>query len=84
MCRRPVLATGPKGGDADIVLEQSGAGRLFDFDDMPGLTQHILDLYRRHRNAQLDNTSGEGISLYSRRSLCGQMAAVLDDITQKA
>jgi glycosyltransferase involved in cell wall biosynthesis len=40
---RPVLGIGPVDGDAAVILQKSGAGRMFDYQDYAGIKQHLSE-----------------------------------------
>ena len=43
--RRPVLAIGPVDGDAAFILNEAGAGEIFDYDDIPGIKLQLLTTF---------------------------------------
>lgn len=79
---RPILGFGPKGGDMDIALQESGAGEMFDYEDYQGVARWLYDKYDNYiRGLETDVKSD--ISKYSRRELTRRVAGVLDDISKK-
>jgi glycosyltransferase involved in cell wall biosynthesis len=77
---RAILGFGPKGGDMDIALEESGAGKMFDFEDKRGVVEWIDEAYRLYKDGS-PNIKGAHIDKYSRKNLTGQIARLLDEIT---
>lgn len=81
--KRPVLGIGPSDGDAAQVLSETGAGRMIDFDDEAGLKSVISDFYKLFKTNELQvNTTA--IERFSRRSLTGEMAELLDTLCKKS
>ena len=44
---KPILALGPVDGDVARLLEATGTGRIFDYDDTEGVYQFLLDFFRK-------------------------------------
>ncbi|MCD4769924.1 MAG: hypothetical protein K8R35_07145, partial [Bacteroidales bacterium] len=57
----PVLGIGPTGGDADIILRSSEAGKMFSYSNTSDITEYILNLVN-NQNPQ------KGKAKYSRRT----------------
>lgn len=64
----------------DIALEESGAGKMFDFEDKRGVVEWIDEAYRLYKDGS-PNIKGAHIDKYSRKNLTGQIARLLDEIT---
>ncbi len=79
---KPVLGFGPKGGDMDIALEESGAGRMFDFKDKKGVSSWIDEVYNFYKEGSA-YPKGVNIDKYSRKNLTEQLAGILDQITER-
>lgn len=76
---RPILGFGPKGGDMDIALEESGAGEMFDYENYEGVAKWIDVQYALYTIGAAPVMESE-ISKYSRKELTGKIAEVLDKI----
>lgn len=76
---RPILAIGPEDGDAALILNRSGAGRMFDYDNRKELHDHIVDLYNRYKSGTL-TADVRNISQYNRRNLTAELASLLDSV----
>ena len=70
---RPVLGTGQPDGEAARLLRESGAGDMFDWDDVAGPTDFLSS----------SRTGAADCSRFSRRVLTEKLVEVLDDITSK-
>ncbi|MDD4656821.1 MAG: glycosyltransferase family 4 protein [Bacteroidales bacterium] len=79
---RPILGFGPKGGDMDIALEQSGCGTMFDYDQSEGVEAFIDQQYRLFKEGSTAIVEGE-IDKYSRVELTRKMAEVFNSVIDK-
>lgn len=77
---RPILAIGPSAGDSARILRESGAGVVCGFEAKDEIKAALRDLYERFQAGHLEG-GGSGIERYSRKSITGDMAVVLDRIT---
>lgn len=73
---RPILALGPEEWDVVDILEETGAGRVFLYSDIKSLKSHISTLYKMYKNDEL-KTSAHKIEKYSRKSLTGKLAEII-------
>jgi len=77
--KRPILGVGPTDGDAAAVLQETGGGVMVDFQDEKATKQSILDFYKRYKTSTLNVQTGS-VEKYSRRSLTGQLAKLLNTL----
>lgn len=75
--KRPILAVGPTDGDAAVVLAETQAGTMVDFSDEKATKDAILEFYNRYKTNTLKIES-QSIERFSRRSLTGELAKLLD------
>jgi glycosyltransferase involved in cell wall biosynthesis len=69
---KPVLCLGPVDGDAAQILESTGYGKCFEYDDKDGISDFILNcINKNHETGQIPP------SMFSRRNLAGEIASVL-------
>lgn len=80
--RTPVITIGPEDGDLAEVMRESGCGLLAGFSDEAKLREHLLNLFAAFTSGKEALFSGD-IDSYSRRSLTGKYAALLNSITPK-
>lgn len=78
--QRPILCIGPKDGDAETVLNDTGAGLFSDYDDLEGLIHNLKSLFAACK-AGNNYVQSSGYQQYSRRALAGKFAAILDEIS---
>jgi glycosyltransferase involved in cell wall biosynthesis len=76
---RPILALGPVDGDASAVLQETRAGRMFEYSDIKGLESHVRQLYVLFRQQRLI-TDNQDISKFSRRNLTHDLTQLLNRI----
>ena len=82
---RPVLALGPVHGDAARILEETGGGRLFDFEDAAGVRAFLRRHYEAWRaGAPMQGASPDRILRYSRREQAGRLAALLSRLADRS
>lgn len=62
-CGKPVMGIGPVDGDAAGILHESGAGKMFDYNDHEGIFQFITGCRTGKRNLK---TEPERIKTWSR------------------
>lgn len=77
--KKPVLALGLPDSDAAKILEDSGIGKTIDWDDEAALKNHILSLYDQWKSGETESGSID-IEKYSRRTLTGQLAELLNEL----
>jgi glycosyltransferase involved in cell wall biosynthesis len=77
---RPVVCIGPLDGDAAAVVEESRAGKAFDFGDVAGLKAHLITLHQQFVAGTL-RIEGSKVDQYSRKHLTGELADELNRIT---
>ena len=77
--KRPILAVGPTDGDAANVLNQTGAGKMVDFDDEEATKEAILDYYARFKAGSL-KVESTSVERFSRRSLTAELANLLNTL----
>jgi glycosyltransferase involved in cell wall biosynthesis len=77
--QRPVLAIGPVDGDAAVILAETQAGNIFDYNDAIGLKNHISALFELYSQHNLIVES-RGIEKFSRKNLTRQLSELLNKI----
>ena len=80
---RPVLGVGPAGGDAAGILEETGAGQLFDHDDVDGVGAFLQQHYAAwERDEPIAGATETAAARYSRKRQTGRLAELLDGLTR--
>jgi len=77
--KRPIFAIGPTDGDAARVLKETGAGVIVDFSDEEATRKVILVFYSGYKNKTLSIQTAS-VERFSRRSLTGELAALLNSL----
>jgi len=74
---RPVIGVGPSDGDAAQVLNETGAGKMIDYEDVDSAKQVLSEWYALFQEKRLKVDASE-VEKYSRRSLTGELAGLLE------
>ena len=74
--KRPILAIGPVDGDAAAILNETGAGKMFDYADETGIRQ-FLEEQLKHFQETSTSPKTSHVGFYSRRALTKKLDVVL-------
>ncbi|WP_289062565.1 glycosyl transferase family 1 [uncultured Zobellia sp.] len=74
--KRPILAVGPKNWEAGKIIEQTVAGKVFDYDAEAELKKTILDWYNDFKKGTITSESIH-IEKYSRKALTQELSKLL-------
>ena len=77
--KRPILGVGPTDGEASTVLKETGGGVMVDFQDEAATKKSILNYYIQYKSNSL-NVHTVSVERYSRRSLTGELANLLNSL----
>jgi hypothetical protein len=82
--RKPIHGIGPIGGDADVILQESGRDAIIDFEDKKGIRAHILKYFQEWQENgkkahQFD--ANEALQQFSRQHQATQLAKILGEIS---
>jgi glycosyltransferase involved in cell wall biosynthesis len=77
---RPILCLGPEDGDAAEIIKEANAGKVIDYDDVATIKGFIVEAYADFLNNK-KSVKNLSIEKYSRKHLTGQLAQLLDGIT---
>lgn len=73
--RKPILAIGPTDGDLARIMDETGCGTLFDYEDSKGMQSFMADCLSL---AEPRITREEKAEAYSRKQLTGRMVGLLN------
>ncbi len=76
---RPILAFGPTDGDVSAILANTGAGRIFHYDNTVELKDHLCHLFELYVSHDLKTDSGN-LEKVSRKNLTGELSVLLNKI----
>ncbi|MBT9189420.1 glycosyltransferase family protein [Zobellia russellii] len=76
VAKRPILAVGPKNWEAGKIIEQTVAGKVFDYDAEAELKKTILDWYNDFKKGTITSESIH-IEKYSRKALTQELSKLL-------
>jgi glycosyltransferase involved in cell wall biosynthesis len=77
--QRPIVAIGPKDGDAATILDATRAGKIFSYTDTETLKNHLVELFDLYSQRKL-HLNGSGIEKYSRKNLTHQLSELLNQL----
>ena len=77
---RPIFAIGPTDGDTAIILDETKAGFVIDFEDKEGMKNTIIDLFNKYKENQLVTQKNEFVEKYSRQNLAAEYVKLLNQI----
>ena len=77
---RPILAIGPEDGDAAKVINDAHAGTTVNFEDKDRMKEVVLGYYHQYKANGLADNAAASIDNYSRKSLAGEYARLLNKI----
>ena len=75
----PVLGIGMTECAMADVLDETGCGKMFDWDDRNGIRQFIDDCWEKFKADDL-TVEAQGIARYSRKVLTGEMARLMESL----
>lgn len=78
---KTILALLPAGAMADLIRDMN-AGPVLPPDDVKGVKQAILDLYRQYKQGATLSKTYDNLDQFERRTLAGRLAAHLDSLLQ--
>lgn len=81
--RRPILALIPEDTDAAKLINELGAGKVIDPDDVKGIENTIYEMYMRYKNGELKAHTA-GLERFNRKKLTGHLADILNGIQQES
>lgn len=80
--RRPILGVGTKEGAMATVLQETQAGRIFDWDDSAGISAYIDSLWEEISAGNSLEQSAD-IEKYSRRMTSRRMVGIFEELSAK-
>jgi len=78
---RPVLGTGPVGGDSAAILKKTKSGIMVDFEDEVSLKKVVLDYFSEY--GKQEQVPYQAPPEYSRRNLTARMVDIFNQILQE-
>lgn len=77
--KRPILAIGPEDGDLAKILDETKAGKVFNYSNLSDLKAHIIALYQAFKEENLQ-TEAINIEKFHRKNLTKQLVNVLKSL----
>lgn len=77
--RKPILAIGPIDGEVSLILKETKSGQLFDYNDVEGIYNFILDKYKKFISKNiLINDNNTNINKYSRKHMAYKYSKIIE------
>jgi glycosyltransferase involved in cell wall biosynthesis len=76
--RIPILGLGPTDGEAASILQETGSGKMFPYDDKKNIYQYIRTLYENWQNNRVWQSASASYLKYSRRNLTKQLIDIIE------
>ncbi len=80
--KRPIICIGPQDGEAAKTLEETAAGIVAGFDDKNKMKTILKEYFEKYQQNNL-RVESAAIDNYSRRTLTGRFAELLESISKK-
>lgn len=77
--KQPIIGIGPPKGDAAKILEDTGAGRMLDYQDEKGIEDYIRSIITDFEKGML-SVDVKNIDNFSRRNLTASLVQILDSL----
>lgn len=75
--RKPIVGVGPVQGDAARIIDECGAGKMFDYHEQNEIFDYLLNIYMRWKNGDRLLTLLHKEEKYSRKSLTCELANLI-------
>jgi hypothetical protein len=75
--KKPVIGIGPENGDSTKVMAESGAGKMFDYQDSAGILNYLIDHYENFQNGIKPVVESEK---YERKNLTSDLSKIFNSI----
>lgn len=80
--RRPIFAFGRTDSDTAKLLTETGAGKLFTYDDDEGIKAFLVESFGLYKKGIL-HISSSGYDAYSRKNLAQKYSSLIKTMTKK-
>jgi len=78
---RFVLAIGPVDGDAAKIYNETGCGKFFDYEDISGIKNFLLESYRNWQKGNWQPSDTSLISKYERAEQLAKIKEMFERLT---
>lgn len=76
---RPILGFGPTDGDAARIVEETGAGKFFSFEEEANLRAELINWFDQFIGSKL-NLDPKGTAVYAHRTLASNVNTILTEL----
>lgn len=82
--KKDILALSPRGSVVESLLNETKCGKNFEYNDIQGIKEYILDCYNLWRQNKKYHEFDDGkIKLYDRAILTGELVKVFEELLRK-
>ena len=82
MVQKPILSYGPKGGEADRILTETGGGKMFDFNDKSGAVNYLKYYFKLWKRKDFSFSPNlDKIKSFDRSNLTKELVQIFEDLT---
>ena len=75
---KSIMLIGPPDSKAAQIIKQAKAGTAFDYDDAEGMKKFMLQQYQFFQEKKHPETDSDYIQRFSRKSLTGRIAEIIE------
>lgn len=79
---KPIICIGPAHGDAAQIIADCNAGKTFDYNDAEGIYNYLDKLILSYTKGEINQHKSLNVNKYSRRKLTGNLAEIINNLTQ--
>ncbi|MFL0251646.1 glycosyltransferase [Clostridium neuense] len=82
--KKDILALSPRGSVVEGLLNETKCGKNFEYDDVQGVKEYILDCYNLWKqNKKYNEFDDRKIKIYDRVILTGELVKVFEELLRK-
>jgi len=78
--KKPIICIGPKQGDAAKIVDESKAGKVFEYENDESLSEYLEELSLRWSENPNIDLGDSDISAYSRRNQTGTLSQIIEQL----
>jgi glycosyltransferase involved in cell wall biosynthesis len=76
---KPILAIGPKQGDAAAIINECESGKVFDYHEKEEILSYLQELYEQKNKQGFLTAGNDNVEKYSRKNLTKALTKILHE-----
>ncbi len=76
---KPILAIGPKQGDAAAIIHECESGKVFDYSEKEEILNYLKELYKQKNKQGFLTAGNDKVEQYSRKNLTKTLIEILHE-----